>query len=74
MRGCIVNHVLGRKPQSADSGGQEGKGSGSDPWPPCPIRLNLQVAACTGKAPPRPYFPIALPHLIDGLGKAATLL
>jgi hypothetical protein len=33
-----------------------------------PIRFHPAGAACRGEAPPRPYFLVAYPHVIDGLG------
>jgi len=34
------------------------------------IRYHPQGAACRGEAPPRPYFLVVYPHVIDGLGRA----
>jgi hypothetical protein len=33
-----------------------------------PIRFHPAGAACRGEAAPRPYFLVAYPHVIDGLG------
>jgi len=32
------------------------------------IRFHPEAAACRGEAAPRPYVPVAYPHVIDGLG------
>jgi hypothetical protein len=42
---------------------------GSPRRPPLrPIRFYPEGPACRGEAPPRPYFLVANPHVIDGLG------
>jgi hypothetical protein len=47
---------------------------GSPRRPPLrPIRFHPAGAACRGEGAPRPYFLVAYPHVIDGLGAGAVL-
>ena len=57
------------KPNPWITTGETGRGGRrSDPWPLRPSQFHPEAAACRGEAAPRPYFLLAYPHVIDGLG------
>ena len=61
---------LGAAPNPFITTGETGRGA--RPRPLRPIRFHPVGAACRGEAAPRPYFLVAYPHIIDGLGAAVT--
>ena len=46
--------------------------SGARPRSLRTIRLHAEGAGCRGEAAPRPYFFVAYPHVIDGLGNVSS--
>jgi hypothetical protein len=62
----VIIDGLGCLPNPLITTGETGRGA--RPWPLRPIPFHPEGAACRGEAAPRPYFLVAYPHAIEGLG------